>query len=174
VQPVAEAVAEACVRFNQQERGGRAMKVTFASVMTASVLMLVSMQAASADWTGKAFYKPVSEETLKLSDGRVLIRSVVAGYVYATSPGNPFDMLYQTCSSTILVTPDGGGTEQFGHCDALDADQNLFAITFHDAKWRIEGGTGKFAGMKGGGTTTNVHAWPDGSYLITWEGTAEK
>lgn len=150
------------------------MNRTFAPVLAVSMLALVSVPASAADWSGKAFYRPVSEETVKLSDGRTLIRSVVAGYVYGDGAGNPFDMLHQTCSSTTVVAPDGGGMEQFGHCDALDAKQNLFVISFHDSEWRIEGGTGMFAGMKGGGTTKAMHTWPDGSYLISWSGTTSR
>jgi hypothetical protein len=150
------------------------MKATLTALVAGSLLAVVSMQAAAADWSGKAFYRPVSTETAKLSDGRTLVRSVVAGYVYGDGAGNPFDMLHQTCSSTIIVAPNDGGTEQFGHCDALDADENLFVISFHDSDWRIEGGTGKFAGMKGGGKTQNLHTWPDGSYLISWTGTTAR
>lgn len=147
------------------------MNKKFAPVIAVSMLTLASVQASAADWSGKAFYRPVSEETVKLSDGRTLVRSVVAGYVYADGAGNPFDMLHQTCSSTTVVAANGGGMEQFGHCDAMDANQNLFVISFHDNEWRIEGGTGRFAGMKGGGTTKAIHTWPDGSYLISWSGT---
>jgi hypothetical protein len=150
------------------------MKMKLGSFLAATVLAVVSAQATAAEWSGKAFYRPVAEETVKLSDGRTLIRSVVAGYVYGDTSGNPFDMMHQTCSSTIVIAPNDGGMEQFGHCDALDANQDLFVISFHDDKWRIEGGTGKFAGMTGGGTTKNISTWPDGSYLISWTGTASK
>lgn len=150
------------------------MKHKVTPVIAITALVMFSAQATAADWTGKAFYRPVSEETVKLSDGRTLVRSVVAGYVYGDSAGNPFDMLHQTCSSTTIVAADGKGTEQFGHCDALDTSQNLFVLSFHDNEWRIEGGTGAFAGMKGGGTTKAIHSWPDGSYLISWEGTAAR
>jgi hypothetical protein len=147
------------------------MKTRFASLLAASVLAIVSVQAAAGDWTGKAYYGPISAETLKLSDGRTLTRTVVAGYVYGDSAGNPFDMLQQTCSSTTLVASNGEEMEQFGHCDALDSKQDLFVISFHNDDWRIESGTGKFAGMKGGGKTKVIQTWPDGGYLISWAGT---
>lgn len=150
------------------------MKKTITPAIGAAMLMLASAQASADDWSGKAFYRPVSQETVKLSDGRTLIRAVVAGYVSGDGPGNPFDMLHQTCSSTTIVAPSGDSMEQFGHCDALDASQNLFVLSFHDNEWRIEGGTGSFSGMKGGGTTKTLHTWPDGSYLIAWSGTAAR
>lgn len=154
--------------------GVSAMNKKVTPVIAVSMLMLASAHASAADWSGKAFYRPISQETVELSDGRTFIRSGVAGYVSGDGAGNPFDMLYQTCSSTTIVAPNDGGMEQFGYCDALDANQNLFVISFHDNEWRIEGGTGTFAGMKGGGTTKNLHTWPDGSYLISWSGTTAR
>ena len=147
------------------------MKKKVTPAIAVSMLILASAQASAADWSGKAFYRLISQETLKLSDGRTLIRSVAAGYVSGDGAGNPFDMLHQTCSSTTIVAPNEGGMEQFGYCDALDANQNLFVLSFHDDDWQIDGGTGPFAGMKGGGTTKTLHTWPDGSYLISWSGT---
>ena len=144
----------------------------FAPVLAASVFALVATQASAGEWTGKAYYRPVSEQTLKLSDGRVLTRNVVAGYVQGDGAGNPFDMLQQTCFSTTLTRPSDGGMEQFGYCDALDADQDLFVLSFHDDDWSTDGGTGKFAGMKVGGKTRVIQTWPDGSYLISWTGAA--
>ena len=150
------------------------MKTRFARFLAASVCALVAAQAVAGEWTGKAYYRPISEQTSKLSDGRTLTRTVVAGYVQGDGAGNPFDMLQQTCSSTTLIKPNGGGMEQFGYCDALDADLNLFVLSFHDDDWSIDGGTGKFAGMKGGGKTKVVQTWPDGSYLISWSGATAK
>ena len=147
------------------------MKTKLATLLAASVFAIVSVQAAAGDWTGKAYYGPVSAETSKLPDGRTLTRTVVTGYVYGDGTGNPFDMLQQTCSSTILVAASGEEIEQFGHCDALDAQQDLFVLSFHNDDWRIEGGTGKFAGMKGGGKTKVLQTWPNGGYLISWAGT---
>jgi hypothetical protein len=147
------------------------MKTKFAAYLAASVFAVVSVQAAAADWAGKAYYAPVSEQTSKLPDGRTLTRTVVTGYVSGDGAGNPFDMLQQTCSSTSLFAANGDLVEQFGHCDALDAKQDLFLISFHNEDWRIEGGSGKFAGMKGGGKTKVIQTWPDGGYLITWSGT---
>jgi len=147
------------------------MKTRFTALLAASVLATISVQAAAGDWAGKAYYGPVSEETSKLPDGRTLTRTVVTGYVYGDGAGNPFDMLQQTCSSTTVVAANGKDMEQFGHCDALDAKLDLFVISFHNDDWRIEGGTGKFAGMKGGGTTRLIQTWPNGGYAISWSGT---
>jgi hypothetical protein len=147
------------------------MMTKFATFLAASVFAIGSVQAAAGDWTGKAYYTPVSEQTSKLPDVRTLTRTVVTGYVYGDGAGNPFGMLQQVCSSTILVAANGQESEQFGHCDALDAKQDLFVLSFHNDDWRIEGGTGKFAGMKGGGKTEVIQTWPNGAYLISWAGT---
>ena len=148
------------------------MKTKISALLATSVLALVSVHASADEWTGKAYYRPISEQTLKLPDGRTLTRTVVAGYVQGEGAGNPFDMMQQTCYSTILTKPNDGGTEQFGYCDALDADQELFVLSFHDDDWWTDGGTGKFAGMKISGKTEVIEIWPDGSYLISWTGAA--
>lgn len=46
-------------------------------------------------------------------------------------------------------------------------------MTMNGRFWaaQVLGGTGTFSGMKGGGTTKKLHTWPDGSFLISWEGT---
>lgn len=146
------------------------MTTKLAPLLAASVLVLVSAQASADEWSGRAYYRPISEQTVKLSDGRTLTRTVVAGYVQGDGVGNPFDMLQQTCSATTISRPDDGGMEQFGYCDALDANQDLFVLSFHDDDWWTDGGTGRFAGMKVGGKTQVIQTWPDGSYLISWSG----
>jgi len=146
------------------------MKMKIASLCAVSALVAVSAQAVAGEWSGKASYTPVSTETIKLSDGRTLTRTVVAGYVQGDGAGNPFDSLRQTCSSTTIAAADGKEMESFGHCDALSAKQDLFVLSFHNDDWRAEGGTGQYSAMKGGGTTKLLQTWPDGSYIISWTG----
>jgi hypothetical protein len=139
-----------------------------------AALMVVVPAASAADLTGRAIYRPVSSESVDFSDGRVLSRSTVIGFVSGDGADNPFDSMTQNCYSVSMSTPGSDVVEQFGYCDALDKDEDLFVLNFHNDTWEIAGGTGKFAGMKGGGTTKVIQTWSDGSYLITWTGKTSK
>jgi hypothetical protein len=130
--------------------------------------------AAAADVSGHAIYRPVSTDTTTFPDGRTMTRSVENGFVYGEGADNPFDKMTQSCFTVSMAKPGNDAPEQFGHCEGLDKDEDLFVLNFHNDTWTIAGGTGKFAGMKGGGTTKVVETWSDGSYLISWSGTTAR
>jgi len=142
--------------------------------MLLAALAVAAPVATAGDVAGHAIYRPVSADTKSLTDGRTMTRSTEGGFVYGDGAGNPFDKMIQNCFSISLAKPGSDAAEQFGHCEGLDKDEDLFVLYFHGDTWTIGGGTGKFAGMKGGGTSKVIQTWSDGSYLISWIGKTSK
>ena len=133
---------------------------------------LVLSPAAFADsGKGQAFYEPTVRESVELADGRVLSRVSVSGFVIGSTMDNPFHMVNQHCSGTEITTAGEAMPTSFGSCEGMDRDGDIFFISYSGPTWQILGGTGKFDGLTGGGTTAITHAWPDGKYVIDWEGT---
>jgi hypothetical protein len=142
--------------------------------MLLAALAVAAPVAAAGDFAGHAIYRPASADVTTFADGRTMTRSIENGFVYGEGAGNPFDKMIQNCYSIAMAKPGSDAVEQFGHCEGLDKDEDLFVLNFHGDTWTISGGTGKFAGMKGGGTTKVIQTWSDGSYLISWTGTTSK
>jgi hypothetical protein len=72
-----------------------------------------------------------------------------------------------------LISADGS-TDGHGYCDAVDADGDRWWIWWNNTpesnRWGFIGGTGKYEGIKGGGTTTPLAQMADGRAAITWNG----
>jgi hypothetical protein len=139
-----------------------------------AALAVAAPVATAGDVSGNAIYRPVSTDVRAFVDGRTMTRSVEYGFVYGEGADNPFDKMTQNCFTVSVAKPGSDVLEQFGHCEGLDKDEDLFILNFHNDTWTIAGGTGKFAGMKGGGTTKVTETWSDGSYLVSWTGTTSK
>jgi hypothetical protein len=139
-----------------------------------TALAVAAPVATAGDVAGYAVYRPVSTDVSTFADGQTMTRSAEHGYVYGDGAGNPFDKMIQNCYSVAMAKSGSDAIEQFGHCEGLDKDEDLFILYFHGDTWTIGGGTGKFAGMKGGGTSKVIETWSDGSYVISWTGTTSK
>jgi len=73
-----------------------------------------------------------------------------------------------------------GSTLEFGagYCTALDDDGDVYWTWFEVAKrggfaWKVMGGTGKYKGATGGGTSRASGSLPDGSATLLIKGTIE-
>ena len=123
---------------------------------------------------GRGMYIPTEIETTKLANGTTVRAIRDKGFVTGDEPDNPFDKTCQDCLSTEVRAADGTLLEQKGHCIGIDGDGDTWSIWFDGgskpSKWGILGGTGKFKGLEGGGTTKLERTWPDGRWIITWEG----
>ncbi len=60
-------------------------------------------------------------------------------------------------------------------CGGVDADGDVWTIWYggdeDGGDWGYMGGTGKFEGIKGGGTFSAESQWSDGRGINSWEGT---
>jgi hypothetical protein len=136
---------------------------------------LLLAPAAFADkGEGQAFYEPTLLETVELADGRVLSRVKVSGFVIGSNEKNPFHMVNQHCSGTSILTTGQSEPTAYGYCEGVDRDGDVFFMAWTTGPagntWQLLGGTGKFDGISGGGTSATTQAWTDGKYVIDWDG----
>lgn len=147
--------------------------MTSASILsTLSVIAVLGLtladtaQAQPSESSGTAVYVPVDTHTTELSDGGAITRIQTRGYVMSDDPENLFRDSGQTCMGT------GIGDVMNGYCDGIDGDGDMYWISWHSGpdgeSWRLIGGTGKFAGLSGGGMTTTHPPSADGQYRIDW------
>lgn len=140
---------------------------------------LVAPPALSASETsaeGTVTYLPVTESSTKLADGRTVVRFHNRGVVLASDPGSALHGSAQDCSGTLLIGQDGKPASGSGYCDGVDAAGDVWWLWWTDtsggaSKWGFLGGTGKFQGIEGGGTTQTIVMTDDGRQTIRWQGT---
>jgi hypothetical protein len=139
------------------------------------IAVLLPLTAFAEKGEGQAFYEPTVLETTELADGRVISRVSVSGFVVASNPNSPFHMVNQRCSGTNIFAVGQSEPTAFGYCEGLDRNGDMFFISWANGPggntWQLLGGTGKFAGISGGGTTKTVFTWADGKYVINWDAT---
>lgn len=137
--------------------------------------MLLSPTAFADKGEGQAFYEPKVLETVALADGRVISRVSLSGFVIGSNAKNPFHMVNQHCSGTSILAAGQSEPTAYGYCEGLDRDGDAFFMSWSTGPggntWQLLGGTGKFDGISGGGTSDTTHTWTDGKYVIDWDGT---
>jgi hypothetical protein len=151
----------------------------FLTAMAVAGVVLVPVSALAGKMTGSGHNANhnVSTETKKLPDGRLLMRMHDANVIMGNNPGNPFHMTSLDCYSTFIATADGASGKGGGYCQGLDKDGDLWWIHFQGdftgGTWTLMGGTGKFDGIKGGGTYKPVAQLEGGRSMTVWDGTWE-
>lgn len=124
--------------------------------------------------SGRTTGVPVTDVTLQAPDGRTIQRQTFSGFSIADDPGNPFHQTNVTCTFTTAVAADGETVSQGAFCDGIDRDWDVFWLwgrgNQDGGTWSLIGGTGKFEGIEGGGTSTTAATWPDGKIIFSWEG----
>jgi hypothetical protein len=127
--------------------------------------------------SGTATYVPAKIKKMELPDGTMLERSHLRTVVVADDPAVPFHMSTQDCLGTNILDAEGNLLTGRGYCDGVDGDGDVWWIWWNNGPtggdWGFMGGTGKYEGITGGGTTTFEGATPDSRLVITWEGSWE-
>ena len=125
--------------------------------------------------SGTVTYGPSEPEVRELPDGRTLLRVPFKGIILSDDGTGPFHLSSQDCQGTVILAADGSQEIGRGYCDAVDADGDVWWLSWmnrgDERSCQILGGTGKFVGLEGGGTTTELlPQLPDGRQTISWEG----
>lgn len=145
--------------------------LTLSIVATAAFALTGAAHAQPAESSGTAVYVPTMTHTTDLPDGGAITRLHTKGYVMSDDAENPFRDSGQNCMGS------GIGDVMNGYCDAVDGDGDMYWISWHNGPdgntWRLIGGTGKFAGLSGGGTSTAYPPSADGQYRIDWTWVAD-
>tara|TARA_Y100000588_G_scaffold380466_1_gene464387 strand:- start:166 stop:639 length:474 start_codon:yes stop_codon:yes gene_type:complete len=145
---------------------------------TMCVVLLVSVGVvdlfAQSGTTGGGtitFGRSSGRAVVGLPDGRQLIRTSNSGINLADG-GGPFHLNTQDCRGTIVMVD--GGVRNYGYCDSVDADGDVWWLSYTNdldsGTFQILGGTGKFAGIEGGGTTRVLGNYDDGRLVLRWDG----
>lgn len=150
----------------------------FKSMFSLAVMIffVVSLaQAQSVEGGGYVVYVPQSTEISKMPDGSAMATYHNAGVIISDDTSAPFHLATHDCTGTDIIGADGRPQATGSSCAARDADGDVWWLAFTNVdgtnKWHILGGTGKYTGMKGGGTTELAAASPDGRVTIRWTGT---
>ncbi len=123
---------------------------------------------------GIVAYHPGAATEVALPDGRKLVHTTLSGVLIEDNPESPLHLLSQDCSGTDLIGSDGSPQQIGGACAGIDADGDLMRISYlntpPDGAWQYTGGTGKFSGITGGGTSEVIATGPDGRFTLRYEG----
>ncbi len=137
---------------------------------------LPSLSGQSSKGTGHVSYHQLFSTETQGKEGQIIQNVVNRGTIVSDDTDLPWHLATQTCSGTNILTENGEPVLSRGSCSMIDADGDVWFLSYHNevAKentWKITGGTGKYEGMTGGGTTTPLAASPaDGSLTISYEG----
>jgi hypothetical protein len=129
--------------------------------------------AADTKVGGYVAYLTTIQEQSALPAGGSLLRVHQKGIIVDAGPPGPLDHNRQDCDGILVMSADGKHAPGAGYCDAIDKDGDRWAMwwkTVDDVNtWGVVWGTGKYAGMTGGGGTDELQSYPDGD-LIRYEG----
>ena len=134
-----------------------------------------ALPAAAAEVTGAGTVTFVGLHVgdRPVAGDQVLGQDHFRGVILAEDPGNPLHMAAQDCIGGAIFAPDG--TENgAGYCDIIDPEGNVAFLWYRNdgtnRTWGFLGGTGRFEGVAGGGTTAVLGGTADGRVVIRWEG----
>ena len=152
-----------------------ATKVSLPVALAALLLTNAAATAAEMQVSGTLVYVPVSQDATKQSNGSTLIHTALKGVIRSDDEASPLNLSPQDCNGTVLISADGQSQTGGGHCTAIDKDGDAwwlsFLLTGDGSEWTVMGGTGKYEGMTGGGTTTPDAQFADGRDAEHYEGT---
>ena len=132
------------------------------SIFAATALLAISNFAAAGTIVpaaGYGFNTTTSSTATPLADGSTLIQQTTQGFwVETTTESNFPSEKVANCNATMLLSAEGAPIAYRSVCTASDVDGDLFVGTigatkpdFSDCAWTMHGGTGKYAGVTGGG-----------------------
>ena len=108
--------------------------------------------------TGHGYGAVTSSTATPLADGSTLIKQTTHEF-WIDDSGEHFPAEKAAdCHGTLLLSAQGAPIAYRGTCTATDIDGDTFIATngattpdFSDCAWKMHGGTGKYAGVTGGG-----------------------
>ena len=109
--------------------------------------------------TGHGYGAVTSSTATPLADGSTLIKQTTHEFwIENPSAANFPAEKVADCNATLLLSAQGAPIAFRGTCTATDIDGDTFVATngattpdFSDCTWAMHGGTGKYAGVTGGG-----------------------
>ena len=137
----------------------RILKISTFALTALFAMSNFALAGTAVPSNGIAYTYVTSSTATPLADGSTLIRQTTHGLWTETSTeaGFPSDKVAD-CNATMLLSAEGAPIAYRSVCTATDIDGDLFVGTigatkpdFSDCAWTMHGGTGKYAGVTGGG-----------------------
>ena len=146
----------------------------FAYLLSIATLPVsTSALAGDGKGSGTATYVSYHIGDRPVAGGNMLGQDHLKGVMLADGGTGPFHLAVQDCLSSMVAGNNSPPQQINGVCDGIDKDGDVFWMWFHDQgdihTWAFMGGTGKFDGISGGGTTKELGGAPD-RLVISWEG----
>jgi hypothetical protein len=145
-------------------------------ILAAAALLMLCAEPGSAQevtLTGKTLYVQVQSERLELPDGGSVERATHTGFAVADDEAEPIEN--ETCTGTQRWNADGTTWVGAGYCYQVDNDGDVVWLWWKSengkGSYHLIGGTGKYAGISGDGKSETILEWPDGKFVVAWEGT---
>ncbi len=158
----------------------RILKISTFALTALFAMSNFALAGTAVPSNGIAYTYVTSSTATPLADGSTLIRQTTHGLWSETSTeaGFPADKVAD-CNPTMLLSAEGAPIAYRSVCTAADMDGDLLVATigatkpdFSDCAWTAHGGTGKYAGVTGGGQCAPAgNLTKDGnSSKSTWTG----
>lgn len=106
------------------------------------------------------------QEFTEFPGGFTAMRQHLKGVIVSEDPMSPIHLNTQDCFSNHLLDSEGTFVAFTGHCVAIDGEGDSWWLSFRFSDWEVVGGSGKFAGMEGSGTTEIIGNYPDGRTVL--------
>ena len=138
---------------------GTLLKTLFFMLIGVFAMSNFAAAGTSVPADGIGYTSVTSSTATPLADGSTLIRQTTHGIWIETTTeaGFPADKVAD-CKSTLLLSAEGAPIAYKSVCTASDVDGDTFLGSiiamkpdFSDCAWTMHGGTGKYAGVSGGG-----------------------
>ncbi len=147
------------------------------AAMVFTSFVAVTTAAAQRQLSGGGYaYFIRDASSMELPDGRSIIRYMDRGFLSADDPKNPFHRVNFDCSGTVAMAAGGGTGVMAGTCNGIDSDGDVYTLWWKGddltgGTWGLMNGSGKFEGIKGGGTFGTGLTWTDQKVINRWDGT---
>lgn len=146
-------------------------------LLTAGLCLTLFTGTANADKhkeTGTTIWVETSSEGTELANGHTVKRTTNEGISLSDDPKSVFHNAKQISSGSDIYDAAGELLGSYGYGEIRVSDGDLAFYSYSnspetDAVWTIIGGTGKFAGITGGGTSEAVHMG-EGRQVHRWKG----
>jgi hypothetical protein len=152
---------------------------TLAILAFAFPVVLTATTAHARDCSGYNTHVLISAEVTEPAKGHSLMTFRNHDMLVTNDPKHILNMAMGECAGTMLTTPDGKMAGA-GYCLRRDNDGDTQSIDWIWPKgaergtWKSTGGTGKFAGLEGGGTWAQVASDGGKMGINRWDGTCNR
>ncbi len=141
-----------------------------------STLIAFGQPMAAEKSSGMIANKTPAPQITKFKDGHSIMRVSSVGVVLSDDPKGPFNGSKSACAGLFTIAADGKSSAGRGSCGYVDKAGDVYWLswqgTLAGGTYKLDGGTGKFQSLTGGGSYTAA-ASGDGVSITKFEGSYE-